>query len=49
VATTTATTNDCFSAANIGIQMPAVGREEKFELPPDSSHSASQVTTAHLD
>jgi hypothetical protein len=26
-----------------------MGREEKFELPPDSSHSASQVTTAHLD
>jgi hypothetical protein len=29
--------------------MSLKGREEKFELPPDSSHSASQVTTAHLD
>jgi len=29
--------------------MSLMGREEKFELPPDSSHSASQVTTAHLD
>ncbi len=26
-----------------------MGREENFELPPDSSHSAPQVTSAHAD
>jgi hypothetical protein len=35
----------CFGASRLA----GLGREEKFELPPDSSHSASQVTTAHLD
>jgi hypothetical protein len=27
----------------------AVGREENSESPPDRSHPASQVTTAHVD
>jgi hypothetical protein len=38
-----------FAATQSANGNSASGLEEKFELPPDSSHSASQVTTAHLD
>jgi hypothetical protein len=41
--------NAGFGEVRLDGRVTALGREENFESPPDSSHPASQVTTAHVD